>query len=83
MAANNAATAKPLINEKDLTNRNIINHVSPPPPHQQPQQQQQQPANVNEIEEACLLGIDCNEKTTVGLVVRILGDTTIRLDGDG
>lgn len=39
--------------------------------------------NCNEIEEACLLGIDCNEKTTVGLVLRILGDTAIRLDGDG
>lgn len=39
--------------------------------------------NMNEIEESCLLGIDCNEKTTVGLVLRILGDTTIRLDGDG
>lgn len=39
--------------------------------------------NLNEIEESCLLGIDCNEKTTVGLVLRILGDTTIRLDGDG
>lgn len=37
----------------------------------------------NEIEESCLLGIDCNEKTTVGLVLRILGDTAIRLDGDG
>lgn len=87
MASNTAAiAAKPLVNEKDLTNRNIINHVSPlPMPYhqQQDQQQQQQPANVNEIEEACLLGIDCNEKTTVGLVVRILGDTTIRLDGDG
>lgn len=39
--------------------------------------------NCNEIEESCLLGIDCNEKTTVGLVLRILGDTAIRLDGDG
>lgn len=37
----------------------------------------------NEIEESCLLGIDCNEKTTVGLVLKILADTTIRLDGDG
>lgn len=36
-----------------------------------------------EIEESCLLGIDCNEKTTIGLVLRILADTTIRLDGDG
>lgn len=70
-------TMPPLINEKDLPNRNVINHVS------QEQHQQQQPNNVNEIEESCLLGIDCNAKTTVGLVVRILGDTTIRLDGDG
>lgn len=37
----------------------------------------------NEIEESCLLGIDCNEKTTVGLVLRVLADTAIRLDGDG
>lgn len=34
-------------------------------------------------EESCLLGIDCNEKTTVGLVLRVMADTTIRLDGDG
>ncbi|XP_054290909.1 protein phosphatase Slingshot isoform X2 [Macrosteles quadrilineatus] len=34
-------------------------------------------------EESCLLGIDCNEKTTVGLVLKVLADTTIRLDGDG
>lgn len=37
----------------------------------------------NEIEESCLMGIDCNEKTTVGLVLKILADTAIRLDGDG
>ncbi|KAJ6639861.1 Protein phosphatase Slingshot [Pseudolycoriella hygida] len=37
----------------------------------------------SEVEESCLLGIDCNEKTTVGLVLKILADTTIRLDGDG
>jgi len=37
----------------------------------------------NEIEESCLLGIDCNEKTTVGLVLKVLADTAIRLDGDG
>lgn len=37
----------------------------------------------NEIEESCLLGIDCNDKTTVGLVLRVLADTAIRLDGDG
>ncbi|XP_058444938.1 protein phosphatase Slingshot isoform X2 [Malaya genurostris] len=36
-----------------------------------------------EIEESCLLGIDCNERTTVGLVLRVLADTAIRLDGDG
>ncbi|XP_063704005.1 protein phosphatase Slingshot isoform X2 [Culicoides brevitarsis] len=36
-----------------------------------------------EVEESCLLGIDCNEVTTVGLVLRVLADTTIRLDGDG
>lgn len=35
------------------------------------------------MEECCLLGIDCNERTTVGLVLRVLADTTIRLDGDG
>ncbi|XP_055852854.1 protein phosphatase Slingshot [Episyrphus balteatus] len=35
------------------------------------------------IEESCLLGIDCNENTTIGLVVPILADTTIHLDGDG
>lgn len=72
------------MNERDLTNCTIINHVSQLQHQQQHQlQQQQQQTNVNEIEESCLLGIDCNEKTTVGLVVRILGDTTIRLDGDG
>lgn len=37
----------------------------------------------NELEESCLLGIDCNEKTTVGLVLKVLADTAIRLDGDG
>lgn len=34
-------------------------------------------------EESCLLGIDCNEKTTVGLVLKVLADTQITLDGDG
>ncbi|XP_019762872.2 protein phosphatase Slingshot isoform X2 [Dendroctonus ponderosae] len=34
-------------------------------------------------EESCLLGIDCNEDTTVGLVLRVLADTKITLDGDG
>lgn len=37
----------------------------------------------SQTEECCLLGIDCNERTTVGLVLRVLADTTIRLDGDG
>lgn len=36
-----------------------------------------------DAEESCLLGIDCNEKTTVGLVLRVLADTAITLDGDG
>ncbi|KAK6625052.1 Protein transport protein ssh1 [Polyplax serrata] len=36
-----------------------------------------------DAEECCLLGIDCNERTTVGLVLRVLADTTITLDGDG
>ena len=40
-------------------------------------------SSTNEMEESCLLGIDCNEKTTVGLVLRVLADTSIRLDGDG
>uniref|UniRef100_A0A1S4GAY2 protein-serine/threonine phosphatase n=1 Tax=Anopheles gambiae TaxID=7165 RepID=A0A1S4GAY2_ANOGA len=35
------------------------------------------------LEESCLLGIDCNERTTVGLVLKVLADTSIRLDGDG
>ncbi|GBP48142.1 Protein phosphatase Slingshot [Eumeta japonica] len=34
-------------------------------------------------DEAVLLGIDCNERTTVGLVLRVLADTAINLDGDG
>ncbi|KAI5637977.1 dual specificity phosphatase, catalytic domain-containing protein [Phthorimaea operculella] len=34
-------------------------------------------------DEAALLGIDCNETTTVGLVLRVLADTAIKLDGDG
>ncbi|XP_057667446.1 protein phosphatase Slingshot isoform X2 [Diorhabda carinulata] len=34
-------------------------------------------------EESCLLGIDCNEKTTVGLVLRVMANTHITLDGDG
>ncbi|XP_070851567.1 protein phosphatase Slingshot isoform X3 [Drosophila suzukii] len=39
--------------------------------------------NTSGMEESCLLGIDCNERTTLGLVVPILADTTIHLDGDG
>ncbi|KPJ06104.1 Protein phosphatase Slingshot [Papilio machaon] len=34
-------------------------------------------------DEAALLGIDCNDRTTVGLVLRVLADTSIKLDGDG
>lgn len=58
-------------------------HAMQQPLSQQIEQQSDEidPNQMNE--EACLLGIDCNEKTTVGLVLRILGDTTIRLDGDG
>ncbi|XP_063220767.1 protein phosphatase Slingshot isoform X2 [Bacillus rossius redtenbacheri] len=40
-------------------------------------------AGRRDVEESCLLGIDCNERTTVGLVLRLLADTTITLDGDG
>lgn len=40
-------------------------------------------SNNSEIEESCLLGIDCNERTTVGLVLKVMADTSIRLDGDG
>ncbi|KAK7867848.1 hypothetical protein R5R35_003520 [Gryllus longicercus] len=36
-----------------------------------------------DAEESCLLGIDCNDRTTVGLVLRVLADTSITLDGDG
>ncbi|XP_053669437.1 uncharacterized protein LOC128719821 [Anopheles marshallii] len=58
----------------------------------QHQQYQNQHSNSNsaisvdggkKIEESCLLGIDCNERTTVGLVLKVLADTSIRLDGDG
>lgn len=34
-------------------------------------------------EESCLLGIDCNKETTIGLVLPIWADTRITLDGDG
>ncbi|XP_024945196.1 protein phosphatase Slingshot homolog 2 isoform X3 [Cephus cinctus] len=36
-----------------------------------------------DAEESCLLGIDCHARATVGLVLRVLADTAIRLDGDG
>ncbi|RZF42561.1 hypothetical protein LSTR_LSTR001356, partial [Laodelphax striatellus] len=36
-----------------------------------------------QAEESCLLGIDCNQETTVGLVLKVLADTKIKLDGDG
>lgn len=39
--------------------------------------------DLKDTEESCLLGIDCNEKTTIGLVLPILADTSIHLDGDG
>ncbi|XP_041977687.1 protein phosphatase Slingshot homolog 1 isoform X2 [Aricia agestis] len=38
---------------------------------------------VCQYDEAALLGIDCNEQTTVGLILRVLADTSIKLDGDG
>ncbi|CAG0903656.1 unnamed protein product [Darwinula stevensoni] len=34
-------------------------------------------------EEASLLGVDCNDSTSCGLVLPILADTSITLDGDG
>lgn len=34
-------------------------------------------------EESCLLGVDCREETTIGLVLPVWADTTISLDGDG
>lgn len=37
----------------------------------------------SDCEESCLLGIDCNDKTSIGLVLPVLADTSIRLDGDG
>ncbi|XP_076244490.1 protein phosphatase Slingshot isoform X4 [Calliopsis andreniformis] len=36
-----------------------------------------------DAEESCLLGIDCHDRATVGLVLRVLADTAITLDGDG
>lgn len=97
LSATLKSSSKHLINEKDLTNLSRLS-TSPKHDEKYLQtQQQQQPLphqteylsdelnlnQLNEVEESCLLGIDCNEKTTVGLVLRILGDTTIRLDGDG
>lgn len=81
-------STKHLINEKDRSN---LNRLSTSPKQEEKLQQPPQndlsddmnPNDMNEVEESCLLGIDCNEKTTVGLVLRLLGDTTIRLDGDG
>lgn len=89
LSASLKSGTKNLINEKDLTN---LSRLSTSPKQdeklQQPLQQldnfdEMTQSGMNEIEESCLLGIDCNEKTSVGLVLRILGDTTIRLDGDG
>ena len=36
-----------------------------------------------DIEEYCLLGIDCQGTISLGLVLAILSHTDIRLDGDG
>lgn len=83
---------KDLINEKDWTDSfavnqplNINSMKLDRPQHSSSIDQSNQIYQLshNDLEESCLLGIDCNEKTTVGLVLRILGDTTIRLDGDG
>lgn len=71
--------SKYLVDEKNLTHLTAVNRIST----KFEQQQQNNQNNHNEVEESCLLGIDCNDKTTVGLVLRILGDTAIRLDGDG
>jgi len=37
----------------------------------------------HELEEFCLLGIDCQKMISLGLVLPILSHSTIRLDGDG
>lgn len=80
---------KNLIHEKDLTNLNAANRLFNANASIQQidsdleRNDDQEQQNVNEVEESCLLGIDCNEKTSLGLVLRILGDTAIRLDGDG
>lgn len=34
-------------------------------------------------EESCLLGIDCHDRATIGMVLPVWGDTRITLDGDG
>lgn len=36
-----------------------------------------------DCEEYCVLGIDCEKRISLGLVLAILSHTTIRLDGDG
>ncbi|KAL5015802.1 hypothetical protein ScPMuIL_005391 [Solemya velum] len=36
-----------------------------------------------DTEEAILLGIDCQEKATIGLVLPIWANTTVKLDGEG
>lgn len=98
LSATLKGSSKHLIIEKDLTNLSRLS-TSPKHDEKYLQQHAMQqttlsqqieqqsdemnPNQINEVEESCLLGIDCNEKTTVGLVLRILGDTTIRLDGDG
>lgn len=82
--------AKNLIMEKDLNNMSAANRSSGINSKLEPQQidtfdqsEFTDQNNPNDLEESCLLGIDCNENTTIGLCLRILGDTTIRLDGDG
>lgn len=40
-------------------------------------------AGAGGAEEACLLGIDCNHRTSIGLVIPVWADTRITLDGDG
>lgn len=81
---------KNLIIEKDLKNLSAANRTANVNASWQQQtacdsdrNSDQEQQNNNDVEESCLLGIDCNEKTSVGLVLRILGDTAIRLDGDG
>ncbi|GBL76593.1 Protein phosphatase Slingshot [Araneus ventricosus] len=40
-------------------------------------------AGEHQGEESCLLGIDCNKETTIGLLLPVWADTRITLDGDG